>query len=443
MNQVPPLIFKPHRFQSLTFNSTSKITLYISGIQSGKTTLGSMWHRRWVEKFGGPDDNHLICLPDYKILSQSALPMLRRVHQYDSEYRASDDVFKMQSGCTVYLRSMVDPDSCEGLTNVRSIWVDEAGKISYRAWQNIYARSAFLKCPILLTSTPYSLNWLYREIYLPAINHQVPESEIRVIQCRSIDNPYFPQDEIERQRKILDPRIFRMKFLGSFEKLEGLVFEDYDMVLNRIEPFKIDKDKYIVVAGVDVGFSDPFVVLPVAISRDGKQVIVIGEFYKPFTSYQDRINVCKQYMQVYGISQFWVDSAHPTDIQALSSAGIPATGVDKFKDSVSSGISMMTTLIRERRLRVMDGRAPHLLDEFGLYSYGELDNTSENSNKREKPLDINNHSIDSLRYVCISMWSTISAFEKSQEYHYEKTHLQRVLAGEFDTRNRDDDWYNN
>jgi hypothetical protein len=74
----------------------------------------------------------------------------------------------MNGGGTCYFRTATEPDSIVGITNVQAIWGDEAGKYSLYFWENMQARASFKNCPIMLTTTPYTSNWIFKELVRPA-----------------------------------------------------------------------------------------------------------------------------------------------------------------------------------------------------------------------------------------------------------------------------------
>ena len=157
-------LFECHsRKQSDAIISDHKCTLLCTGIQFGKTTAGAIWMKRLMHKYTKKDDAFIITSPNYKILKQSTLPAFLKYMDGFGEYRAGDAVFEMNSGGVCYMRTATEPDSIVGITNVRGIWGDEAGKYSLYFWENIQARSSFRDCPILLTTSPYSTNWIYKK----------------------------------------------------------------------------------------------------------------------------------------------------------------------------------------------------------------------------------------------------------------------------------------
>jgi phage terminase large subunit len=378
-----------HPKQYQAYHSKARISAFIAGIQAGKSLCGALWMAKQVELHNRVG-NFLITSPNYRILQQSILSIILKVFREIGTYRSSDSVINLHAGGQIFLRSMQDPDSCEGIPAVQAILNDEAGLLSYRAWANLLARTAFCKAQMFISSTPYSQNWMYRDLYVPWSKGQIRPEDLSIVICKSSDNPFFPAEELERQRALMDERIFRLKYEASFEKLTGLVYPDFDLVNNAIEPHMPRRDQYTFVAGIDPGFSDPTAIIVVAIHKEGKHAYCIAEYYKQFMSHSDRIAVLRDYHQRYGITQFYCDSSVPADIEMMNSAGLPVVACEKGAGSVMSGIGYVTSLIRDGRLRVMIKQCPNLVEEFGLYSYPENQLDCDDKNN-EKPLSIHDH----------------------------------------------------
>jgi hypothetical protein len=133
-----------------------------------------------------------------------------------------------------YMRTGTEPDSIVGITNVRAVWGDEAGKYSLYFWENIQGRASFKDAPIMLTSTPYAMNWFFKEILKPYKTKT--RDDLLVIQAKSCDNPYFPMAEYERRRLTMDPRRFNAMYNGEFEKMQGLVYDCFSEETHVVNP---------------------------------------------------------------------------------------------------------------------------------------------------------------------------------------------------------------
>lgn len=422
-----------HEYQLKAYNSKKRIVTLISGIQGGKTMVGSLWMAKKIAELDGPQQNFIIACPNYKLMEKSVLPRFLHIMKGCGHFNKARYRFHLNGGGTVIFGSMTSDESLEGATNVRAILVDEAGLLRYKSWINIYARSSFKQCQVFLVTTPYSLNWLYKDIYMPWKTGT--RKDIEVVQFRSVDNPYFPKEEYEAQKRNLDPRIFAMKYCGTFTKMAGLVYPDFDHD-NEIEPFKLDIDKYYICGGVDLGFTNPFAVSIRAIRYDGLYDYQLGEIYQKYTDPVKRTEILKQLKQKYKIEQFFVDSEDPAQIAMFQAAGLPACPVKKGPDSIQYGISLHSSLIRKKIYKVFKGCCPNTVDEYETYAFPEV-NDEDVEVVKEKPVPLFNHLMDANRYVTIMTQWIYQAAEEAAKFTFAKTRRQLLIEGD-----KEEDWYN-
>lgn len=373
--------------------TSAKITLLATGIQFGKTTAGAWWLKRLLHTHTDPSDAFIVCSPTYKILEQSTLPPFLKIMEGWGDFNRSRSEFTMFNGGRVYFRTNTDPDSIVGITNVRAIWGDEAGKYTLYFWENIQGRASFKQCPILLTTSPYSLNWVYKDLIRPQLKGV--RTDVEIIKAASHENPYFPKEEFERKKATMDSRRFNMMYGGEWTKMEGLVYDCWDDENNVVEPFQLPVGTRYV-AGVDWGYTDPFVVLVRAITPDGRHYGV-SEFYKTYTTIQDQVNICKQLAQVWGIKMFYCDPSQPGSIQEFNRAGLVSMAAD---NDIRKGIDLHYQLTKERRYKEFKGRMPHTTDEREQYHYPDpKDLRPDQDHKETVPVDQNNHTMDAMRYI--------------------------------------------
>lgn len=383
-----------HKFQLEAYDSTKRITALVSGIQGGKTCVGGIWMNRRVALFDDPGVNFIVAAPTFKLLEKSTLPWMLYLLKGHGYHDKKFNRFHLNRGGTIWFASMQDDDSVEGCTDVQGIWIDEAGKIRYNSWINLLARSSFLQCPIFITTTPYNLNWLYEDLYMPWRKGE--RDDVHVVQFRSCDNPYFPKEEYEHQRKILDSRVFKRKYGGTFERMSGLVYPDITAD-NFCEPTTFNRKRFLMCGGVDFGFTNDFAITIRAISLDGTYDYQIDEFAKPFVELKQRAEILKQFTTMYGIEVFYCDSEDPTQINYLQNEGINAVGVEKGKGSVERGILLHTELINTNKHKMFKGKCRKTAEEYGTYHYAE--NVKKDKNEVEKPVSKNDHLMDANRYV--------------------------------------------
>lgn len=391
------MLFVPHsEKQEQALFSKKDITLITTGIQWGKSETGCLRLKMLMHEHTKPTDNFLLLAPNYKIMQQSSLPIFLRLMEGYGEYKKADANFPMNGGGTCWMRTGTDPDSIVGIQNVRGIWADECGLMSKYFWENIQGRSAFLDAPITLTTSPYSLNWVFKELIKPALAGK-REDDLCWVKARSDENPYFPKSVYEKRKKTMDPRRFRMIFGGEFERMEGLVYDVFDDHLNRCQwPEAKDGDYY---AGIDWGWTDPFALIVVGVH--GEHRIVYSEVKKARKSIGEIIDICKQKQQIFGVKHFYCDPSRPDYIDELNRNRIPASAAN---NSIKFGIAKVYEAMKSRHLRFVVGQTPQLDDEIEAYHYpSEKDLKPDEDGGDEKPVGQDDHALDALRYVIVSI----------------------------------------
>jgi phage terminase large subunit len=391
-----------HPKQGRAWKSESKVTLCCSGIQGGKTTVGALWALRQTSKGWGKGDTAIIGAPTYKILNQSTLPTFLKFASGRGTYQKSDQTFTFNNGLVAYLRTSTDPYSVEGIQNVRWIWLDEAGMTKYNFWINLEGRAARTGAPIICTTTPYGLNWPYHHLIKPFKEGE--RDDVEYLEWVSIENPSFPMEEYERQKKILDPRTFRRKYMGLHERMEGLVYELTED--NTIEAFSLPRGTRFF-AGVDFGFAEghEFALVVRAVAPDGF-CYEIDEYKEAGLDPTRQVALCLAKMRTYNIEMFYCDPARPDLISMLNTGGVKAMGFHVGKENykqVVPGIQKHNELIRSAQYKVFRGRCPNLMDEYETYHWPEIE---EDRQVAEKPVAINDHLMDAARYCTVGTMHT-------------------------------------
>jgi PBSX family phage terminase large subunit len=410
--------FHPHSDkQELVLFSEKRVVVAATGIQWGKTSAGALWLKMMMHQYTDPADNFIITSPTYKILNQSTLPPFLKYMEGWGRHDKKDDCFRMHSGGTCWFRTGTDPDSVVGITDVRAILCDEAGLYSLYFWENIQARSSLKKAPIRIVTSPYSLNWLYKDIIRPKTKSVDARPDIDLVQASSKENPYFPDDEYEDKKRTMDPVRFQMMYGGGWGRMEGLVYKCFHEQENKCDAFKLPTGTRVV-GGIDWGYTHPFVITVRAITPEGMH-FQVGEFYKTGLTIAKKIEVAKALKQVHGIEIFYADPANPDDIEAFNVAGLPCVGAD---NSIRKGIDRHYELIATRRYKIFVGTSPYTEDEYEMYHYPEpKDVRPDQDDKEQTPVDKDNHCCDNNRYITVMTqhWG-----QKPEKYkvdaHYEQ-----------------------
>lgn len=389
--------------------SQAAITAILTGVQWGKTESGAVRMKVAIHTFTDPSDNFLVVAPTYKILQQSTLPAFLKVMAGCGEYSKVDAVFTTLWGTRVYFRTGTDPDSIVGITNIRHIWADEAGILSLYFWENLQARAAFREAAITLTSSPYTLNWLFKEIVLPKMKDPNARPDVALIQAASWESPFMRPAVIDRARVTMDARRFAMMFGGEWGDVIGRVYDCFDEVENQCQPFTLPTGTRFV-GGIDWGHTHAFVFKVRAITPDGAH-FGVHEFYKTGLTISDIVGVVKRVCAVYGVGLVYCAPERPENILELCRNGIKAVPAD---NSVRLGIDRHYELLKTRRLKFFIGANPYTLDELSTYHYAAPEELRPDQNAKDRdPVKQNDDCVDCDRYISIM---TFLSDQKSQPY---------------------------
>jgi hypothetical protein len=410
--------------------SEKRILVLGTGTQWGKTIVGAARMKLKIHTYTAKDDNFLITSPTYKTMQQSTLPAFLKIMQGCGTYHKQDGEFKVSGGGTVYLRTETDPDSIVGITNIRHIWGDEAGKYRLYFWENMQARADFCGSGIDLTTSPYSLNWIPKELIKPYERGHRPDVEY--IQAASWENPYHSlhiQEARDHKQKTMDPRRFDMIYGGQFGKMAGLVYNCFDEELHVVKPFPLPHGtRYY--GGIDWGHTDPFSLGVRAITPSGHH-FCISEFYKTGMTPTEIFDSVTRTRDVFGVTTFYADPSRPDMIKELNHRGVSCVPAD---NSIGLGVGIHYDLIKSGKYQVFQGTSPHLLDEYSTYHYPEPEDLGPDDDSKEVlPVGQNDHCLDRERYITVMTHRSSEKHtpktpdEKKQTSHI-RNHEKRIAA---------------
>ena len=396
--------FQPHsRKQYELLFSRKRISIAGTGIQWGKSIVGVVWLKILMHQHSDPTCNFLVTSPTYKILYQSTLPVFLSINGDIGTYDKKAETFRIHGGGTVYFRTGTDPDSVVGITNVYAILCDEAGKYSRYFWDNVQARSSLKEAPIMIVTSPYSLNWLYTDfIRKYANNDQYVRELCHIVQANSAENPYFPMKEYVDRQNTMDIRRFNMIYGGQFHKAEGLVYDVFNQDTDVIDPISLPSStRYF--AGVDWGYTDPFVVTVRAVTESGMHYRV-GEIYKPNQRLQEMVDQASRLKGLFNIEKFYADPSRPEYIAEFCRNGLRCIPAN---NEILPGIEKHYELIKDHRFKIFKDVCIHTVDELETYHYPEEIELKPDQNNKNKnlPVDQSNHTMDADRYCTMGTFT--------------------------------------
>lgn len=262
------------------------------------------------------------------------------------------------------------------------LFVNECNNISWEAYYQLAIRT---KRFIYLDYNPVSEFWVDTEL----LNDN--DSDFIILTYK--DNEALDEAivrEIEKAKDKAETSAYwanwwKVYGLGQLGSLQNTIFE-----FNQVD--RIPKDAEFIAYGLDFGFSSDPAAL-VAVYRMNGELFVDELIYQTGLTNSD----LTQRFRAIGINEYdkiIADSAEPKSIEDIYRNGYKAVeGARKGPDSIRAGID----LIRQHKLNVTKNSL-NLIKELRAYQWQQ----DKDGNILPKPIDFNNHAIDSLRYACLN-----------------------------------------
>jgi len=388
-----------HAGQRRAWNSEARFIGIIAGFQSGKTSYAPHWLMREIHNCGTGD--YLYVSSTFTLLQKKAIPEFREVFEFRGKlgkYKSADKTFvfsvagmrwihgdgnyEADKPTTVFFGHANNAESLESATAKAAV-LDEAGQEDFKleSWDAIQRRLALNEGRALICTTPYNFGWLKTEIY---DRWMAGDTDYEVINFPSIENPAFPQAEMERLKRTLPKWKYEMFALGLFSKPAGLIYDCFDTDHNRIKPIVIPSTWKRVI-GIDFGGINT-AAIKIAI-HPTQPLFVCYEEYYPRIHRSTAEHACYIMEHEPTVSVDWRTSKArpvPTLTYSKSLYTIVAGSLSERQwrtEISSSGLEVHPTLLKEveigidrvyntvqqRWFKLFD-TCRYLLSEFGSYS---------------------------------------------------------------------------
>lgn len=286
--------------------------------------------------------------------------------------------------CTFPNGSWVEFFSCDNEQKLRGrkrkiLYVNEGNELRFIEWQQLQMRTT--EFSIIDYNPSFS-----DDHWLCSLNKE--ERTYHFITTYR-DNPFLEAKVVEEIESLKEknPSLWRIYGLGLQAMVEGLVFENVDVI--KEIPRWHRKHHY---RGVDFGFAqDPTAIVDVYIS--GGALWLDEICYQTQMLSSDIIEALKNANRKCGENvEIVSESADPRLIAEIANAGLDIRPVRKFPGSIMAGIQKM----QELRIKVTE-RSVNIIKELRNYTYRQ----SKDGRWLNEPIDAYNHGIDAVRYVCL------------------------------------------
>jgi len=318
---------------------------------------------------------------------------------------------ELVNGAIIHIVGAENADRIRG-AGVMGMVVDEAAYIPSKVWSMVLKPELLqTKGWCLFISTPAGYNWFY-DIWKRGQTKD-KKSAWKSWRFTTYDSPRMKDPErlkdLEDERANSAVETFAQEYLASFEKLEGLIYKEFDEKTHVVDEMPNEPGGWYFRA-IDWGTRDPACVLFAKVFPN-KRVYIYDEIYETDLSTADLADKIRAKSYDKPFQNTYADPAGRQNIIDMNvTHKIPITralretsttkknwvnlGIDKVKERLKG------RLPDEKPILMVTKECENLIREFGIYSWKE--NPDPDKNSPGVPEDANNHAMDALRYLIIS-----------------------------------------
>lgn len=300
--------------------------------------------------------------------------VLERINLWsDRNYNKTDGIYLFGNGSFAEFFSCDNEEKLKG-SKRNILFINEANELKFSEWNQLQMRTT--EFTIIDYNPSFS-----DEHWICSINRY---DDVYHFITTYKDNPFLEQRVIDQIESLqhTNKSLWQIYGLGQQAQVEGLIFPEITVV-DEIPDYA--KREYL---GVDFGFTnDPTAIVRVGVYADRLFIEELAYNTQMLTG--DIVAVLKKHPRTKVISE----SADPRLIQEIYRAGINIHPVKKYPGSIMAGISKMLSYkicITKDSLNV--------IKEFKNYTYRQ----DKEGKWLNEPIDVYNHAIDAIRYVCLS-----------------------------------------
>lgn len=287
-----------------------------------------------------------------------------------------------------------DPEKVKSITPANGvlerIFIEEATEIKREAYlqlkKRLRGRSKHSKHIIMAFNPILKSHWIYKEFFGGWQDDKTvyEDEKTLIVKTTYKDNIFLTEEDRALLEDETDPYFYNVYTLGNWGVLGNVIFKNWSVqdLSDQIKQF----DK--IHCGCDFGFaSDPNALIKVHINKAKKEIYVFDEWYQAGMTDDELLRVCRKFCE----NQYLIcDSAEPKTINFLALNGLKAVGAIKGSDSINRGIRWL-----QGYKIIIDIHCQNFKNEIEQYHWQE----DKYGNAMAKPVDMNNHLIDALRYA--------------------------------------------
>lgn len=411
--------YEPMPHQEAFHEDRHKIKMYAGGFGSAKTsTCGAEF---LLLALNTPKGRGLVGASTYPQLEQTSKKQIIDMlpAEFIEDVDKKNNIWTLTNGYEILFRSFDDEQKLRSL-NLCHVWMEEANGTDYSIFTQLQTRLRHhaTKDHCILISTNPDMNWIRQEVLIKS--EKIVGSTERYAQPKEdIDknisthiaptelNIYLPENYVEdlSQGK---PDWWIARYLnGSFNFSEGAVYPNFPSTIVDIDPATIRHNirtkGWKVLAGGDFGIRDNTVLLLAALDPYEGIVYVYDEYVANRVAIPTHAKEMKRRMEHIPFGALIKIVGDPSGKRKnLSDSRSVFSHYAEYgihfqegDNRIDNGIMKVFSYIEMGKLKVLSS-VKETVKEHLNYAYKPVDLGEKIS---EKPIDKDNHTVDSLRYI--------------------------------------------
>jgi phage terminase large subunit len=335
------------------------------------------------------EHNYLVVRKTGKSIRNSVFRLLAQlISDYNiADYftvNKSDMTVTCKNGASLITSGLDDVEKLKSVAGINRIWIEEASEVSEADFTQLDLRlrgQCKLGYQMTLSFNPISeLHWIKKTFF------DVGKDDSFILKTTYKDNPFLDDKYIKTLQDLekQDYQYYRIYALGEWGSLGNLVYSRWrkeDLSQQR----KIFDNFF---NGQDFGFAeDPTAFIRLHYDGKKKEIYITDEVYQQSMHIDELAETIRPIVKYELVT---CDSSEPRSISELQRHGIRAKGAKKGPGSVEHGIRWL-----QGHDIIVDERCTNFIKEISSYKWRE----DKDGNIIPKPVDMNNHLLDALRYA--------------------------------------------
>lgn len=366
---------KVYRTQADFILDSSRYVAMMGGRNSGKTHAGSL--KAMIRATEG--GLGCIAAPNFPMLELGAK------RQFLLRLQESGEYFKpTRKGCYIprwnaeVLFATLENESRVRSPNFDWAWVDEADYLTDRkVWRALKGAVRAGRNPqLFVTTTPKGRKLVYDEwVKFKTAAHVL-------YRATTFDNPFINAEDYVASLGY-EGQFYAQEIEASFITFEGVVYPGF----NRETAIQTRScEGWRTVLGVDIGTRNPTAILTIRVGADVERHLE-RELYRRGMGTDEIVAAIESEADLAQPEVIYLDPSAASYILTLQQHGYPAV---KANNEIVFGIGVVTTALAEGM--TIDPACVNTVAELESYAY------PENRTEKDKPLKVNDHAMDGLRY---------------------------------------------